>query len=568
MIQKSLYNLLVAFIATAFLITIAVADTTYNVVCATGAEDKSVAVVINNKAYPLKASPSSSILFTGTAPSAQNYQYAVTDSQGSIIEKEAFSRTLQENTATPNEFYNRTWTTKSVRQLPAMHPPHSTFSSELHPTDEIPTFHFQADQAQIDNMHTNVNDDLTVIGKMTYIRLGDVQTFSEVKFKIGGRNARKYPKLSYNVNIKGKGQNIYGCSRFKLRALGTTDPAYIREDVAYKTLVSLGVPTSGSSFARVFFNGQPMGLYTMIEHFKPSWLRTIFGNGDQSYQHGVLYQGAKRTPQSDKLEHFSDLDYYQDPAAYDDGQYRIKEEPESGQKAGYQPLIDFTKFIHDTGSDNANIWDSQLDLDGFIRYMVHEFFTGLSDNFIINYNNYFLYQDPSQENKFIYLNADFNRVLGNTIYSMEHMLKGDFRSFVLEKTDVIESHASPLLVKLLDTPEVNNRFNELIRDINDRLFSPEVLEPTIDDLVAFIEEDVEWDQALPKPGKEVRVPGKRKEGDPINMRNNDAAYDCWVVAKEGIPFKQAVNGPVEGHPSTIGVKEWVQKKYKAVSQAV
>ena len=83
-----------------------------------------------------------------------------------------------------------------------------------------------------------------------FVSRDNVQSFTGVKFKISGRNARRYPKLSYNVNINGKGESIYGCSRFKLRALGTTDPAYIREDLAYKTLVSLGVPTTGASFAR------------------------------------------------------------------------------------------------------------------------------------------------------------------------------------------------------------------------------------------------------------------------------------------------------------------------------
>ncbi|KAI9491175.1 coth protein-domain-containing protein [Zychaea mexicana] len=539
-------------------------DTTYNVICAPGSSDKSVAVVIDGQRYPLKPSPSSSILFTGNAPSSQNYHYAITDGQGDILEEETFTRALQEGSGsnTPNEFYNRTWTTKSVRQLPAVYPPHKTFPSELHPTDEIPTFHFQAQQSEIDNMHKNVNDDLTVFGTMTYIRRDGVQTFSTVKAKISGRNARRYEKLSYNINLNGKGENLYGCSRFKLRALGTTDPAYIREDLAYKTLVSMGVPTTGASFARVFFNGQPMGLYTMIEHFKPSWLRMVFGDGTKKYKHGILYQGHKRTPASDLAGHYSDLEYYENNiTAYDDGQYLIKEEPSGGQKLGYQPLMDLTKILQESNTED---WDSQLDMEVFMRFMVHEFFAGLSDNFIINYNNYFLYQDPSQKNRFTFINADLNRALGNTIYSMAHMLKGDFSSFVLEKEGIAESHAPPPMVKLMKSPKHSDRIKELIRELNDKLFSPAVLNPTIDDIVALIEDDVQWDQELPKPGK-LKMSGKRKPGQEVNMRNTDEAYDTWVVARDGIPFKKAVNGPVEDHPSTIGVKEWIEKKNKAVA---
>ncbi|KAI8142251.1 coth protein-domain-containing protein [Fennellomyces sp. T-0311] len=549
----------------ALLLSVVRADTTYNVICSPG-NGKAAAVVIDGKAHRLAPSPSSSILYTGTAPSSKDYHYAVVDSQGSIIEQESFSRSLQGDSS-PNEFYNRTWNTKPVRQLPAVFPPHREHS-ELHPTDQIPTFHFTADQGEIDSMHKNVDKDITVLSNLAYIRLDGVQTFSGVKIKIGGRNARKYPKLSYNINIAGKGDSLYGYSRLKLRALGSTDPAYLREDLTYKTLVSLGVPTSEASFARVFLNGRPMGLYTVIEHFKPSWLRSEFGNGDKSYNHGVLYQGAKRTPLSDLAGHTANLDYYpNNDTAYEDGQYRIKEEPKGVPPVGFKPLIDFTKFIHDVSTGDAAAWDSQIDIEGFIRFMVHEFFTGLSDNFIINWNNYFLYQDPAKNGQFTYMNADVNRALGNSIYTMEHMLKGSFKSFVMDKKGVIEKDPSPIMVKLLNTPQFSDRFNELVRELNDKLFSLPVLEPTIDDTVALISEDVEWDQTLPQPGK-LRMPGKRKPGDEVNMRNNDAAYDCWVVSRDGIPFEKAVNGPVTGHDSTIGVKEWIQKKHQNVADFI
>lgn len=105
----------------------------------------------------------------------------------------------------------------------------------------------------------------------------------------------------------------------------------------------------------------------MIEHYKPSWLSEEFADGNKQYQHGPLYQGARRTPQSDEHDnHKSDLSYYDgNDAMYEDGQYRIKEEP-VGQKLGYGPLIDFTKFIHDAPND-AKLWVKRFDVEGFIR---------------------------------------------------------------------------------------------------------------------------------------------------------------------------------------------------------
>lgn len=109
-----------------------------------------------------------------------------------------------------------------------------------------------------------------------------------------------------------------------------------------------------------------MGIYGLIEHYKPSWLENEFADGNKQYQHGSLYQGARRTAESDAHNHKSDLSYYDgNDAMYEDGQYRIKEEP-TGQKLGYKPLIDFTKFIRDA-PDDAKIWEKHFDVEGFIR---------------------------------------------------------------------------------------------------------------------------------------------------------------------------------------------------------
>lgn len=191
-----------------------------------------------------------------------------------------------------------------------------------------------------------------------------------------------------------------------------------------------------------------------------------------------------------------------------------------------------------------------------VHSMVAEFYLGFSDGFWVNVNNYFLYQEPETK-RMIYIPSDTNRALGNTQYKMEKMLTGNMTEFATM------ADKSPLSYRLFGIPEFEKRFQEVSRDVVNKIFNMKAMGPVIDDTVAMIQEDVAWDQTLEFPGK-LNMPRERKEGEPINVRNTDTAYDCWVVARDGIPFKKAVYGPVTGHLSTIGVVEWIRKKVQAV----
>lgn len=188
--------------------------------------------------------------------------------------------------------------------------------------------------------------------------------------------------------------------------------------------------------------------------------------------------------------------------------------------------------------------------------MVAEFYLGFSDGFWVNLNNYFLYQEP-ETGRMIYIPSDTNRALGNSQYEMEKMLTGNMTEFATM------ADKSPVSYRLFGIPEFEKRFQQVSRDVVSKIFNMKAMGPVIDDTVAMIQEDVAWDQTLDFPG-ELNMPHERKEGEPINVRNTDTAYDCWVVARDGIPFKKAVYGPVTGHLSTIGVEEWIKKKVEAV----
>ena len=117
---------------------------------------------------------------------------------------------------------------------------------------------------------------------------------------------------------------------------------------------------------RLFINGKAVGLFGLVEHLRDSWLSTEFANGDSNFQQGILYQAKLMSPQSQAVNHSSDLSYYADnETAYSDGQYNIKAEPSSGE-ADYGPLMKLTKFIAE-GSLDSNEWERHFDTESVIR---------------------------------------------------------------------------------------------------------------------------------------------------------------------------------------------------------
>ena len=165
------------------------------------------------------------------------------------------------------------------------------------------------------------------------------------------------------------------------------DPSYIREYISYKAVSSAGLATSHASFVRyvwclntlyrdkrvnstylyrLFINGQAVGLFGLVEHFNDPWLSTEFANGDSDYQQGIFYQAEFMSPQSQAVNHSSDLSYYaNNETAYGDEQYTIKAESSSGE-ADYGPLMELTKFIAE-GSLDPKEWERHFDMESVIR---------------------------------------------------------------------------------------------------------------------------------------------------------------------------------------------------------
>ncbi|KAI8368865.1 coth protein-domain-containing protein [Choanephora cucurbitarum] len=513
-----------------------------------------MAVVVDNITYPLATDKNTSTLHTGQAPIAESgYRYIKINKNltGSI---ESFLRKpVSQNTA--YEFFNRTWNTKQVAKLPQLYKPLDAIhriQSDLHKDGQIPTISIEGSQADFDILHHDIACvDCEVNTNVTYIGLTEKHRFENVRVTLAGRSSTWMSKLSYNLKLKKK-DRLYDYRSIKLRAMAT-DPSYLREQLAYDVIESVGLASSQFSFCRLLINNREVGLFGIMDTFHNPWLANVFAEGDK---HGNLYQGNFQSPESAKAHHISDLDFYHSNlTAYQAGQYKIKANAYDQKEDDYRPLMDFTEFIANApteGPTAVESWNERLDIDSFLRSMALEKIMGYSDGYSTMSNNYCVLQ-LSKSNRFFWISFDMDMTLGNTIAYPDAMLSGNYRDYPGLVT-------RPLTGKVLSIKPFRDKFDHLIRDISERLVNPAIMNKRIDDLVSMLREDIAWDQSLPRLGKAQAFGGPRANNvqpDYEKIKINLTIAMDFVKRLDSVSFDTAINGPT-GHISLVGLKEWIQ----------
>ena len=100
-------------------------------------------------------------------------------------------------------------------------------------------------------------------------------------------------------------------------------------------------------------------------------------------------------------------------------------------------------------------------------------------------------------------------------------------------------NSTPLATRMLAVPKFKSEFDNLIRNYTTGLVNTDIMNPRIDELMTFLNDDVVWDKSLPRLGSfgyDISVPGNLTTAD--------------------IPFSVGVDGPIPGNLA-MGLREWV-----------
>ncbi|KAI8145615.1 coth protein-domain-containing protein, partial [Fennellomyces sp. T-0311] len=551
----------------------------YKVIHPLKTDTQSMAIQLQNSSiYQLERSELDPILHVGSAPASMPYRYIVLEQQQTdlvIIDQEDFGRPATVESL--HEFYNR----RPLDQRQYHELPSSIFKQQknslkiiededsklCHPSNEIPTFHVQANPDDLRELYDNYLEDFAINATLSHISGRDFHHFKNVRFQLSGQTSRLFEKFSYSLHIAKEDGGLGGYRKFKLRA-SVTDPSFIREKLYYDVLAASGLPASRASYIRLFVNNEPLGLYVMVDNYKNPFLKNVFGGkSTRKYKHGVLYQGEIAENYTMPEMPSANLgwrgalstDYI---VENNQSLYRIRQESSNPREPpGLTRLIDFLEFIA-TNSTDEREWENQFYVDLFLKNMAFEVLMGHVDGYLGAAHNYFLYYEPLSK-KLVWMTADLDQTMGNTMFEEKQQQQ-------LDRYDLLQ-HDRPLFRQVMQVPAYKEQFNAILKDIHQGLFSDDSLLEHVNYLTELIKDDVSWDANIRTiresafNNDEVAQKYKRQ----IQQKILQLPLGSDLLARiNAIDFQTALKGPITNHPSIMPLHDYISQAKQSLTNHI
>jgi hypothetical protein len=204
-----------------------------------------------------------------------------------------------------------------------------------------------------------------------------------------------------------------------------------------------------------------------------------------------------------------------------------------------------------------------LNTNTALHSMAIEDLLGFSDGYMTLSNNFYLYRDPNQGNRYTYIAADLDTTIGISIYNLSLMIDGDF-------TKHPGFYYRPLTKKIFGYDKYLNMYKDIYLHLFNNLVNPYILDPYIDSIVNMIRTDIDWDTVLPKMGNRAYpfIPSSDLDLEAIQRfieENNPPGIMLIDITKQPhITFEISVNGPSPVNTS-YSVKEFIAKKYEQIT---
>lgn len=262
------------------------------------------------------------------------------------------------------------------------------------------------------------------------------------------QSAKKSFKLDFNAYVPGqkwedlKSMNLNG---------EHNDVSIMRARTCHEMLRWAGCPVARSSYVELYINGTYKGLYLNVEHLDDQFLEARFiGNAG-----GNLY----------KAQYGADLtNLGSNPNAYVP-LYELKTNQDTNDYSG---LIHFIEVLNNTSNAEFPCAIQEvLDVDLCLKTMALEVLAAHWDGYIVNKNNYYLYQRPS-DGKFVYIEYDVDNTFGVDWFSIDWQTRNIYL-WALPNTQ------RPLYYRLMQVPYFKDRFSYYINLHCQQFFNPTFL---------------------------------------------------------------------------------------------
>ncbi|KAF8945483.1 hypothetical protein BGZ47_002547 [Haplosporangium gracile] len=476
----------------------ALADVTFNVVGLREDDGDSFGVMVNGKLTKLTTTEDTYPLWSANVADVDgplNYKYVQLEESGKVGKKEKEERKLPEGAIrTPNEFFDRLHTLHNLPPLPQVYDNKLEQNSPFFREGFIGNIFVEGDPAKIkylnkggEGFHPDpIKVDFQYIGANENIKI------SNVTFNLSGASAREYAKLAYQFKFPKK-DRLLDLSTLKLRS-EETDATMMREKLYVDILNSLGVPAQQAAYVRFFLNNQPIGLYVAMEEMKKHWIKKVLHPNVKKVKPGALWKMNSCCGHEGNLEWLGPTT----KSYVVDDVYKNILPGKNPKDDLMADLITFMKDLKDYNpkkvKDPIAYWEQRMDLDVFLRSMAMEHLAGSWDAYWKSGSNYQMYHDPLT-NKWIWLPTDFDDTFGTSF-------EGEIQSYRAIPKKNEDGFESPLAQKLImETPQINARFEQILKDTVNTVFKPEALAPRMEAYKKMIQEDVAWDRVQPRVSK-------------------------------------------------------------------
>ena len=218
--------------------------------------------------------------------------------------------------------------------------------------------------------------------------LADVRWRDQVVRNVGirsrGRGTRSgtKPGLRVDFNRYSAGQEFLGLKSIVLDNF-LQDPSMIRERIAMLVFEEMGIKAPREVHARLFVNGDYVGLYAIVESIDKHFLQRQFGQND-----GYLYE-FKWKDQPYGFEYLgADLEAYTQI-------FEAQTHETESIAALFRPIREMIwAFSESPDHQFRTLADEQMDLEKFMAYIAVENFTADADGVLGNWgmNNFYLYR--------------------------------------------------------------------------------------------------------------------------------------------------------------------------------
>lgn len=333
------------------------------------------------------------------------------------------------------------------------------------------------DPDTLDAVYDDPTSDVYARADFLFSRGAFTDSVANIGFRFRGNFSRFASKKNFKISFNrfAQGRKWNGLEKLNLNGQAN-DPSIVRAKLTSDLTAQLrngilGPEATRAGHAEVYINGNYYGLYINVEHIDEQFAENHFGS-PRSNVYKCLYpatlQWAGSNPSS----------------------YGYCEQTQLDSDGPIDDVVQLADVLNNTPIDElACALESVINVDDYLRQAAVEVVTGHWDGYIYNQNNFYLVRNPMDDR------------LEYVIYDTDNTWGIDWIGRDWADRDIYEwaqgSGNRPLYERLLEVPELRDRYTFYLDRLQQLHFNPTVLDPRIDALELQISPSAEADPFRP-----------------------------------------------------------------------